>query len=288
MRTTKFLNYLKNNYVEIIFFVTIFFTSCLFMDTKVHCEFFRNKAFFYLFLGFAKIKLILSLVLPFFATLLAYKKFKHLVRIADLTAVIMCIYSIWFVLDVCFFKVFARIEKAIVIYHLGYALITYFVVFLTVTALELLKKQSDREYGAFCHAFFFSFSMIIALAMFYIYFVNRDYGFAEKYSVNLVPFQGEFREMLDTKNQIIIIRNMGNVCLFTALAILIAEMSNKHKAILGMLIPTAICTFMEAFQYFAVCGDTDIDDVIANVVGSAAGILFYKLIIERIKEKSKC
>ncbi len=288
MRNTKFLNDLKNNYAEFLFFLTIFFTSCLFMDTLVFRDGkFRLPRLFFLCYDYVEIKLVLSVVLPLIVTVFFYKKKKNLVYMADASAFIMTIFSVTFLLDYFTMQIMWRVEKSIVIFHLGYALITYFTVFITVSVIALKNKQGTKGYSVFCKTFFIGIASVLAICFLTIYFLNRNFG-TDTEPVNLIPFQGEFKLIIENGFTLpMLVRDIGNIGFFSVMAMMIFELAEKHKTILGITIPILLSILMECFQYIAGCGDPDIDDVIANTLGTVAGIVFYKFIIEKIKHKEK-
>ncbi|MGN0457574.1 MAG: VanZ family protein [Eubacterium sp.] len=287
MKTTKFLNYVKNNYAEILFFLSVFFTSCLFMDTASHIGKSTRPIFFFMDFRFVWLKVALAIILPLLATLLCYIKTKNIIYMADAAALVMTIFSVGFVLDYFTLKVLWRIEKTVVIYHLCYALLAYFTVFITVSAIGWLKKEGIKGYSVFCHTFFIGFASVCVVCFVTIYFLNRSYG-VQTEPINLIPFQGEFRFIREHGFTKQVIRDIGNVFFFTAMAMMLSELVKKHKFAFGMLIPVVLSCLMEVFQYYAKCGDTDIDDIIANVLGTIVGLLIYKFIVEKIKEKELC
>jgi glycopeptide antibiotics resistance protein len=53
----------------------------------------------------------------------------------------------------------------------------------------------------------------------------------------------------------------------------------------GIIIPVLISFACEVFQYIFVCGDADIDDIIANTLGAIIGVVLYKLIVKDLRRK---
>lgn len=287
MACTKFLKNVKNKHVEILFFFTIFFTSCMFMDTTSLIKGHGKPYFFAFDTAYLWLKVILAFVLPAVITALTYFKTKSCVRIADMTAVCMTLFTIFFLIDYFGQQRMWVIEKSFIFYHLSYGLITYFTVFVTISVIGYFKKQGMKGYSAFCQAFFWGFASVLIISMITVYFLNRNYGVDEN-NINLIPFQGEFRAIEREGFSKIILRDIGNFCMYIALAMMLLEITKKHSIALAIIIPAIISTSMEAFQYITVCGDTDIDDVIANVGGAIIGVLIYKFIIVKIKEKELC
>ena len=127
--------------------------------------------------------------------------------------------------------------------------------------------------------------MVIGFAK--IYFSSRIYG--KVYNPpNLIPFNGEMSEFAKSGELELLIRDAGNVLFFTALVIVLLEITKRCKFFWGICLPVAISVSMEFYQYFFKCGDPDIDDVILNTVGAILGCVIYKFIIEKIKENELC
>lgn len=103
--------------------------------------------------------------------------------------------------------------------------------------------------------------------------------------LNLIPFR-TLRLFADLLNSgvrshitIAVINLGGNIIMFIPLGFLLPKVFPKLSSLLRVLLTTAIIiTAVEIIQLFTLVGSCDIDDLILNVVGSAIGYWFHKLI----------
>lgn len=280
MDTTKISNFLVKYWVDIFFVGTIFFTSCCFMDLG-------KTLFFFLSYQVKVLKVIIALVLPCCATLTYWAKRKSLISIGDICATIEIIFSILYVLDAVTFKLMWRIEPSISLLHIMYGLVTFFSVYATccaITYFEYIKRNyCDVGFLTMSRVFFLGFTTIFAISFIMIYFVVRNYHQVD-IDINLIPTQGEFRQVYDNGLSITVARDIGNVFFFTALAIMNLEFFKDKQKLWGLVVPVIVSIVMEFYQLITRCGDPDIDDVIANFFGALLGYFIYKLIIEKIKK----
>ena len=103
--------------------------------------------------------------------------------------------------------------------------------------------------------------------------------------LNLIPFR-TLRLFADLLNSgvrshitIAVINLGGNIIMFIPLGFLLPKVFPKLSSLPRVLLTTAIIiTIVEIIQLFTLVGSCDIDDLILNVVGSALGYWFHKLI----------
>ena len=103
--------------------------------------------------------------------------------------------------------------------------------------------------------------------------------------LNLIPFR-TLRLFADLLNSgvrshitIAVINLGGNIIMFIPLGFLLPKVFPKLSSLPRVLLATAvIITAVEIIQLFTLVGSCDIDDLILNVVGSAIGYWFHKLI----------
>ena len=103
--------------------------------------------------------------------------------------------------------------------------------------------------------------------------------------LNLIPFR-TLRLFADLLNSgvrshitIAVINLGGNIIMFIPLGFLLPKVFPKLSSLPRELLTTAIIiTIVEIIQLFTLVGSCDIDDLILNVVGSAIGYWFHKLI----------
>ena len=103
--------------------------------------------------------------------------------------------------------------------------------------------------------------------------------------LNLIPFR-TLRLFADLLNSgvrshitIAVINLGGNIIMFIPLGFLLPKVFPKLSSLPRVLLATAvIITAVEIIQLFTLVGSCDIDDLILNVIGSAMGYWFHKLI----------
>lgn len=275
---TKLRSFVRNNYSEILFCLVIFFTSACFIDSG-------GLLFFFTKFKYRWLKLVLSFVLPSAVTVLQYRRRRQLEFIGRAVAIVSAVYVALFIIDSLTLQLMYRIERALVIFHLSYGLVTFFSVLLICTLITI-KEKRGIGYSKFCRSFFTGYIVMFLLCFVFIFFVSRDYG-SDSAAVNLIPFMGEFRTLLDNGITNDFVRDLGNVFFFSSMSMLIMEFVKRRSAMWGIVLPILTSLSMEVLQYFLRCGDPDIDDVIANTVGAVIGVVFYRLIIEKLKERER-
>lgn len=136
---------------------------------------------------------------------------------------------------------------------------------------------------------------IILLVLFAIYLavlfkitIFRDSSSGVR-SVNLVPLTtiSEYFQSMLSGNRIIGISNiLGNLIMFCPLGYISALLFPEMRKLTRILIlALGFSLVIEVFQYIFARGSTDIDDVILNILGGAAGYWVYVLISRFLEPK---
>ena len=106
-------------------------------------------------------------------------------------------------------------------------------------------------------------------------------------SVNIIPFKvlyDTYKEVFENNNiNYFLINFIGNIVMFMPIGFCLPalwEIKGRHVILTGFL----ISLFIELSQLFLSRG-TDIDDLILNTLGTAAGLLIYKLMYGIIGSK---
>lgn len=284
VHTTKKANLRAKKFCDVLLTLALFFTSCCFVDMANHGVFFIDFECRWL-------KLLLAFVIPAAIVVVHYLYNRSLLEIADRTATIMVVYSVLLLLDSATFRLMWDIEKGTTIYHIVYGLETFFTVLLVITVIANINQRrhiTNNNYAESLKAFFTGFCFLFAVDFFYIYIFLRKYDASCCKPLNLVPFEGELKAFLTTRQAPFLMRDAGNVFFFTAMSWMITELCKKRRYLLGIVIPVLTSVLMEVYQYLFHCGDADIDDVLLNTFGVVLGVLIYRLIIEKIKENELC
>lgn len=284
VHTTKKANLRAKKFCDVLLTLALFFTSCCFVDMANHGVFFIDFECRWL-------KLLLAFVIPAACVVVHYLYNRSLLDIADRTATIMVVYGVLLLLDSATFRLMWDIEKGTTIYHIVYGLETFFTVLLVITVIANINQRRhimNNSYAESLKAFFTGFCFLFAVDFFYIYIFLRKYDASCCKPLNLVPFEGELKAFLTTRQAPLLMRDAGNVFFFTAMSWMITELCKKRRYLFGIVIPVLTSVLMEVYQYLFHCGDADIDDVLLNTFGVVLGALIYRLIIEKIKENELC
>ena len=142
--------------------------------------------------------------------------------------------------------------------------------------------------------FYKSLFFVYLAALFWILFNRSRYVAGIPYFeqmqqyVNLVPFKTillYWRLLTDPVRPVLtrlaIYNLAGNILLFLPMGILIPAIWEKLRKPIAVLLPVALLvTAAEILQVLLLAGSCDIDDLILNLLGTALGYPFHKLLIK--------
>lgn len=111
-----------------------------------------------------------------------------------------------------------------------------------------------------------------------------DYFEQLKQSINLIPFRTVqiFVQTLSVSENSQAIRHSiinlaGNIVMFVPLGFFIPSISEKFRTFGMTMLCAGLCiVFIEVLQLFSLLGSCDIDDLILNLIGIAAGYCLYR------------
>lgn len=167
--------------------------------------------------------------------------------------------------------------------------VAYFAAFLFF-AVKLMKNTENSEYISqyrkFLKTTLIGLICYYSLILFYCFYLVRA-GETGSPDVNLIPFN-VFKVMKAGEYEYeFIFLFFGNIGIFMPLGLLLPLLI-KNKPII-ILFPFVLSVGVEISQYFLRNGQTDIDDVILNVIGFFIGylikILFDKAVFKMSKGK---
>lgn len=274
MQTTRYLKVLS----RVLFFVCVFFIVVFFADW-FSGPFFWNR-------DYRAAKYLLSVALPALCTVFNYHCEKSLRFIGNAMVVIISYFVIGFLaFNLLGINAFSFREMSS-LYHITYALVAVFTVFITATVIAHLENNKQTEYEFFYNAFFRGyFPMMITLYVL-LYFNYRDLDM--NYAVNLVPFKGEIKRVLDDFSALMVMRTVGNIAYYSTISLAAAKFVRKHQSLWAFLVPFILCVLTETAQGLFNIGNADIDDVILNSLGALIGALIYKYFIEKLRRNNLC
>lgn len=104
--------------------------------------------------------------------------------------------------------------------------------------------------------------------------------------INLIPFR--FIQDYVIHNGTLGLSNViGNVVMFIPMGVYITMQNRKTPVQNNILYIAFISLSVEILQYLFKVGITDIDDLLLNTLGGFLGIIFYKILQNRYREKAK-
>ena len=274
MQSTRVLKLLS----RIVFFVCVFFITVCFADW-FWGPFFLNK-------DYRVLKYIICVFLPASLTAINYYFEKSLNFIAQSMVVI----NSFFVIGLLVFNLFGisafSFNEMSSLYHISYALICIFSVFAAATLIANLNKNKDVDYAFFYNAFFTGYIPVMITLYILLYFNYRATAF--DYTVNFIPFKGEFSNLTGGFSSLGVMRTVGNIAYYSTVALTAARFAKKHTVAASFLSAFILCVLSEAYQGIFHMGDADIDDIILNSLGALIGALIYKFFVEKLRRKDLC
>lgn len=142
-----------------------------------------------------------------------------------------------------------------------------------------------------------TFFIIYAIAMLLLLFVRDQYDYSRPYwelireNHNIVPFftiRSQLRCLFSGRRGLIryAVTNLGgNTLLFIPLGFFLPLLFKKLRGFFRTIgAAAAIMTAVELTQLFTLRGYADIDDLILNLLGAAAGYGIFKLLYKRIEK----
>jgi glycopeptide antibiotics resistance protein len=149
-----------------------------------------------------------------------------------------------------------------------------------VLGFALLRFRSEKKAGRMsrsqCAAAFVLTFYVVMMLMSTVF--SRSVGVYQP--VNLSPFR-EFRRALRLRSWYSVKQIVLNVLMTMPVGILTPAALGKadsHKGQKTLLFGLVLSVFIESMQAFLKVGMGDVDDVINNVIGTAAGLGLYRLI----------
>lgn len=161
--------------------------------------------------------------------------------------------------------------------------ISVFLIFIAVWAVYrfIIHKKSDNI--TLIHEIVLNIFFLYILAVIFITFFKpggsitlslKDYG----KMANIIPIAETLRS-LHFEKRYALYNIFGNILLFVPFGFFVPTLFEKGRKFYKILILSAITSVMiEFLQYFTMFNVSDIDDVIFNVSGAAAGYLLFKLL----------
>ena len=262
----------RNLFFSAVFFITVFFSDWY-------------GGAFYFNRSFRIIKYILCVLVPFLTVRFNFRQERNLKFISKSTVIIMSSFVCFFILfNLLKVKQFSFDEMAS-LYHIAYALVCIFSVFAAATAVAK-RETDDIGYARFYDDFFLGYLPMLVLLYFLFYANYRTQ--ATQYTVNLVPFQGEIKTVLNDFSSLTVMRTLGNIAFYSTIALCASRFIKKHTALFSFLLPFALCILTELVQGLFSKGDADIDDVLLNGFGAIIGALIYRFVIQDLRRRELC
>lgn len=273
MKTTRSLKTLS----RILLFFGVFFITVFFSDW-FWGPFYFNR-------NYRVLKYILCVAVPVLTVIFNYiQEEKSLKFAGKSTAICMsCFVLSFLIFNAMNIPQFSFSEMSS-LFHISYALVCVFSVFLTATIISLLKGH--ESFGGFYNDFFLGYIPMLAL-LYFLFYSNYRMG-EMSYSVNLVPFKGEIQRVLSSDNELTVLRSCGNIAFYSTVSLTLTRFLNKKAALWSFVFALGLSIITELVQGLFSIGDADIDDIILNGLGALIGALIYKILVESLRRKVIC
>lgn len=135
--------------------------------------------------------------------------------------------------------------------------------------------------------FFTAYMCVLIYFLFFAESMGRSYTL-RTYHYNLIPFREIRRYIIYAKvlgTRAVWLNIAGNVVAFIPFGLFIIPVTGRRIGIPEAIVLAAdLSVVVEIVQLIAKVGSFDVDDIILNTLGGAAGVLLYKLFI-RIEGK---
>jgi glycopeptide antibiotics resistance protein len=142
-----------------------------------------------------------------------------------------------------------------------------------------IGKSLDKNYlkGLFT-------TLYLASLTYLTFFAGRRHHSYE-HEKNLIPFQvfRDFRRISDTGVFNYFSNLFGNIVLFIPVPFIMISIFRIHKLSIILVLSFFLSFTIEALQYIFEVGFADVDDIILNVTGAAAGYYLYRAFERRTK-----
>ena len=146
-----------------------------------------------------------------------------------------------------------------------------------------MKKESEKRIRLLGAILFTAYLALLIYLLFFAEYYGR--GTETGYRVNLIPLR-EIRRFLDNRDILgrwpVFLNVYGNVLLFVPFGAILPVLNRRYRSfpvtlLCGILLSAAV----EIIQYVSRRGSCDVDDVLLNTLGCAAGCLLFFLLRRR-------
>ena len=146
------------------------------------------------------------------------------------------------------------------------------------------EKNSRKGYEIVFKCIFALLAVIYIFAVLKVTVLTNGVRQAAE-GVRFAPFNGIARYKAEKISlQRLALNYLGNVALFFPLGIFLPLFFKKMKFWLTVVTGAGLSLAIEVAQHFLVCGYSDVDDLIMNVIGTALGAVVYLFILNGRKK----
>lgn len=231
---------------------------------------------------FVLLKLALSVLLPLLTSLLCLWVTQNARPISYIMLLVGPAFVIFTIVNNGYY---VRFSRNFLQFHYAYALLAFFSVYLAAAIAAGRKKITPAAFESFGKSFFAGYFFAFVFLFVRIYYSSRaDVSLG---TVNLIPFAGEIRNMINALPQIIaVVHTVGNVLFYSSFSLLLQGLfgskikSGAGEAALCLGVPVAASLLCEISQYLTLRGNADIDDFMMNSLGAVIGFF----VIKRLKK----
>jgi glycopeptide antibiotics resistance protein len=128
-------------------------------------------------------------------------------------------------------------------------------------------------------------TMLYLAALTYLTFFARRRRHSYEHEKNLIPFQvfRDFRRISDIGVFNYFSNLIGNILLFVPIAFIFVSLFRIYKLSTILILSFLLSFAIELLQYVFEVGYADVDDIMLNVTGAAAGYFLYSVFERRFK-----
>lgn len=264
---------LTKSKIQKLFFAVVFLLSCFTMNSDNLGGYMKNRSTLFIFLRYGLIIV--------FVVLSAYVNKKNSRFVSKFAPCAVCAATVCCVFDYYVTK-FSGSQFLYTVWWIVSVFIAQAALFAAFTVFKI------DDYRQFYNNFWLGF---IPMYLFILFLCFVREPFSTVRTVNVIPFQGTFL-MLKA-----FVKNpqgsfeaplifFGNLLVFIPMPFVLKRVFAKVPSGVIIAVGAIIPVLIESYQFLFHCGDADVDDLILNWLGFAAGYLLYRLLWSRKKMQS--
>ncbi len=271
----------KKTIVRVAFVLVVFYTTVCITEADI------PSSIFYTHWGdlVRLLKLIFAFSMPMVMVWLDYRVEKNLHFVARSSAVILSLFSVFYLLDMLTFNFISNHGFNYSMYHVVFSTASACSIMLMCVILQIREKGRDIGFSHFYRLYFDGMAIMLIMVFVFSFGLSRiqsNFYYELTFENNFVPFRGEIGEFFSNISLFRLLRTGGNMLLFTVLSLTVIRFVDRHKMVLGVAVPFGFSVLLETAQLVLKFGSFDVDDLIINLLGAIVGIIIHKYAFARL------